>query len=213
MTLHGFLLVSFAVAGLATGTCAQLDTLPSGIYLSIDDLKARRPAMDVKLQVTRRSGGDIAMMGGNDYKITDPGDSLARKLLKREAFAYVSNDPLFLNCAQQQLGAWYSMVEIRGEFLVFNAAMTADEAMGYGVLGGAIAAGKRYWYILSLKTGNSRKLTKDYLIARFKDRGKSDLLAKFNAEPAQDWDFTLLQYVRLLNASLADGEKGVDPQK
>jgi hypothetical protein len=211
------LLIVSGIAGPLTDACAQGDLLPPGIYMNIEELKARRPAMEARLQVTRRSGGDIAMMGGNDYRIQDPGDSLTKKLLKREVFAYMHNDSLFLNCAQQQLGPWYSLVVSRGEFLVFSAAMTADEAMSYGALGGAIggaiAAGKRYLYILSLKTGTCRKLTKEYLIARFKDRGKTDLLARFNAETAQDWDHTLLQYAELLNASLADGGTGVAPEK
>ncbi len=147
------------------------------------------------------------MSGGNDYRLADIGDSLEKKVLKREVYAFVQNDSLFLNCVHHELGPWYSLVLNRGEFLVFRAAMTGHQAAGYAVLGGAIggaiAAGKRYLYILSMKTGNSRELTAEYLIARFKDRGKPELLAAFNAEADHERDATLLKYVELLNASLA----------
>ena len=218
MRPHHSLLIACSSVALVADACAQQDTLPPGIYMNIEDLKARRPAMKAKLQVSRRSGGDAAMSEGGDYKITDLGDSLAKKFLKREVFAYVSNDSLFLNCERQQLGPWYSLVMNRGEFLVFSTAKSYNGAivtgaMLGGAIGGAVAgamagasnADNRQYFILSLSTGNSRTLTKEYLIARFKDRGKTELLEKFNAEPTQDWDFILLRYAELLNASLATG--------
>lgn len=226
MRLYGSLLIAFTIAGLATDACAQLAPLPQGIYLNLEDLKARRPTVQAKLQVSRRSGGDAAMSEGGDYKITDLGDSLAKKFLKREMFAYVSNDSLFLNCERQQLGPWYSLVLNRGEFLVFSTAKSSNGAivtgaMIGGAIGGAVAgaiagasnADNRQYFILSMSTGNSRTLTKEYLIARFKDRGKNDLLAKFNTEPDQDWDFILLRYAELLNASLADDGNGASPKR
>ena len=227
MRLYGSLLIAFTIAGLATDACAQLAPLPQGIYMNLEELKARSPAKKAKLQVTLRSGGGMAFRGGSDYRISDPSDSLSKKFLDREGFPYVSSDSLFLNCARQEVGHWYSLVLIRGEYLVFSTDQDPEGAMGAavvgGLLGGAIggaiagaAAGRadpadRQHFILSLSTGNSRTLTKEYLIARFKDRGKTELLEKFNAEPDQDWDFILLRYAELLNTSLAADANGASP--
>ncbi len=229
MRPHRSLLIALSIAGLVANAYGQLDALPPGIYMNLQELKARNPAKKAILQVKLRSGGGMAFRGGSDYRISDPSDSLSKKFLNREVFAYVSNDSLFLNCERQELGPWYSLVLIRGEYLVFSTAIAPDGAMGAavmgGLLGGAVggaiagaAAGKadpadRQHFILSLSTGNSRTLTKEYLIARFKDRGKSELLEKFNAEPDPDWDFILLRYAELLNASLAEDGSGVSPKQ
>lgn len=229
MRLPRSLLIAFGIAGMLTEACAQPDVLPPGIYMNLQELKAKSPAKKAKLQVTLRSGGGMAFRGGSDFRISDPSDSLSKKFLNREVFAYVSNDSLFLNCERQELGPWYSLVLIRGEYLVFSTAIAPDGAMGAavmgGLLGGAVggaiagaAAGRadpadRQHFILSLSTGNSRTLTKEYLIARFKDRGKTELLEKFNAEPDQDWVFILLRYAELLNASLAADGNGISPKK
>lgn len=184
------LLIAIGMAGQLTDACAQLDMLPPGIYRNLEELKARSPAKKANLQVTLRSGGGMAFRGGSDYRISDPSDSLSKKFLDREVFAYVSNDSIFLNCERQELGPWYSLVLIRGEYLVFSTATAPEGAMGAAVMGGLLcgavggaiagaAAGgadpaDRQHFILSLSTGNSRTLTKEYLIARFKDRGKND---------------------------------------
>lgn len=89
------------------------------------------------------------------------------------------------------------------------------------MLGGAIAGGvagasasrNHYHFTLSLSKGDSRTLTKEYLIARFKDRGKTELWEKFNAEPDRDRDFILLRYAEMLNAIFADDGTGVPTYK
>ncbi len=211
MRPHRPLLLALGIIGLVACTCAQDDPLPSGIYMDLEELRSRRPSVKVRLQVDRRSDGNVAMSGGNDHKITDPTDSLPKKFLKRDVFAYVSNDSLFLNCERQELGPWYSFVVSRGEFLVFSSPEAGNSGTTAAILGGAIGgaiAGATYkpsrpYFIMSMRTGTSRTLTKEYLIARFKDRGKTELLEKYNAEPLQDDNFFLLRYANLLNESLA----------
>jgi hypothetical protein len=190
---------------------AQAQSLPSGIYLNLDQLKARAPAAKATLNVTRRSSGDIVMMGGNDYRLEGIGDTLETKYLKRDVYAYASNDSLFLNCFHQKLGPWYALALCQGEFLVYRAAITTPYAWMGGAVGGAIAAGNRQLYVLSLRTGNTRPLNKEYVIARLEDRGMTELLSAYTAEGQQDSVEVLLRYVELLNADLAAGAGGSGP--
>lgn len=183
--------------------------------MTIEELKAGQPSIRANQQVIRRSDSDLSSNGGCDFKIMDPGELVAKRILKREAYAVDQGDSFFPNCARQELGPWYNLVTHRGKYLVFSAKATAEAVMAPGILGGgiggAIAAATarpdRYQFILSLKTGNSRILTKEYLIARFKDRGTLDLMEKFKAEPDQDREFIFLRYVHLLNARLADDHR------
>jgi hypothetical protein len=61
---------------------AQKSTFPEGVYLSNEQLKNKTPAYNVNIEVLERSSGDIAMVGGNQYKLESSIDSLSKKYLK-----------------------------------------------------------------------------------------------------------------------------------
>ena len=183
-----------------SGTMAQMNKFPNGIYLSLEQLKNQTPVYDVNLEIIKRFSGDIAMIGGNDYKLESPNDSIEKKYIKKTIYAYVKGDSILLNCFPHKLQIWYARALTSGNFLVFKACMTNKEATGVaifgGVIGGAIASGKRYLNVLSLRTGNVRELTKEYLIERLKD--KQDLLDQYNLENENDLEEVMIRYVQLL---------------
>ena len=193
-----------------TSNCvAQSQRFPSGIYLTLEQLKNKSPAFDANFQVIRRTQGDIGFNGGNDYEITSDIDSLSKRYIKKTIYAYVKNDSLFLNCVHHKLSTWYALSLTQGTFIAFKGAMSnanaSEEVAPYGVLFGAIGGGiagasaakKRFLYVLSLRTGNARLLDKDYLAARLKEN--QILLEQFNKETDQSSDSTLIKYIGLLN--------------
>lgn len=72
--LYVFILSAFAITAFS-----QEQKFPSGVYLTLDQLRKKTPAFDVNLQVIRRTEGDIGFNGGNDYEIKSSIDSLNKK--------------------------------------------------------------------------------------------------------------------------------------
>jgi hypothetical protein len=173
--------------------------------LNLTQLKTQSPAFNTDLHIIKRTSGDIAMSGGNDYKFESDIDSVDRRYIKKNIFAYVKDDSIYLNCINFKLATWYALAITNGNFLAFNASMTNEKAsdvvfMG-GAIGGAIAASKRYLYVLSLRTGNVRPLKKEYIIARLKEN--KVLLNQFNSEKKKDSEKTLIKYINLLNETVS----------
>jgi hypothetical protein len=185
-------------------TFAQVNKFPNGVYLDIEQLKNHSPAYDINFNVIQRTSGDIAMAGGNDYKIESDIDTISKKFLKKMMFAYVKNDSIFLNCIHHKLQTWYALSLTSGNFLAFKGSMTNGEATGValmgGAIGGAIAAGKRYLYVLSLRTGNVKELTKAYVSERLKEYPV--LLEKFNNTGNNNSEAAWIEYLNLLNIAM-----------
>jgi len=189
----------------AVNSFAQVQKFPDGIYLNLKQLQNQTPAFDVKLRVIRRTSGDISMNGGNDYKLESDIDSINKRYIKKNIFAYVKDDSIFLNCIHNKLTTWYALCLTKGNFLAFKTNVPDESSAMYGVMfgavGGAIAgavdAHKRYLYVVSLRTGNARPLGKVYLTARLEEN--QNLLNEYNNEKDQESDPILLKYIDLLN--------------
>ncbi len=202
LILIGFIFVSCSAF-------SQKESFPNGVYLNIEQLKNKKPAYDLNLTIVKRSDSDISWNGGNDYKLQSSVDSISKKLLKRKIYAYIKNDSLFLNCIPHKLGTLYTLAIIKGTFIIFKGAMSNKEASEkaatfgflFGPIGGGIAvatiAKKRFLYSLSLRTGNAKRLTKEYMSERLKEI--PTVLEKFLTEEEQDSDTTLIKYADLLN--------------
>jgi len=102
------------------------------------------------------------MMGGNDYKLTSTNSSITKSFIKKTILAYVKNDSILLNCVSFDIQPWYALCRIKGDNLVFKAAMTNGKATSIAVFGGGIGAGlsasNRYLYALNLNTGDLHRL-------------------------------------------------------
>ncbi len=187
----------------------SVNKFPNGIYMTLEQLRKRKPTFDADFTVIRRTQGDIGMNGGNDYEIKSTIDSINKKFIKKTMVAYVRNDSVFINCIHYGIGTWYALSLSHGPFLTFKGCMSseqsASEVSPYGMMFGAIGGGlagasaakKRFPYVLSLRTGNVKSLNKGYLQERLKE--KPNLLNQFNTERDQESEFTLFNYVKLLD--------------
>jgi hypothetical protein len=185
------------------------EKFPAGVYMTIEQLKNKTPQFNIDLNVIRRTQGDIGFNGGNDYEITSSVDSIKKKFIKKSVYAYVKNDSLFLNCIHQGLSTWYAYCQTKGNFLAFSGGMSDSKALSeaapygfmFGAIGGGIAAAnaskKRFLYVLSLRTGNVRSLTKVYMTERLKEH--QTLLEQYNTEVSPDSANVLVKYTNLLN--------------
>jgi len=186
----------------ANVTFAQIiPEFPDGIYYSHEELKNKTPGSTTKLQIIKRTGGDIVWAGGNDYKLVSLNDSIKPRFIRTKVYAYATNDSIFLNCNFHGLQQMFALCLTRGNFLAFKACMSNGDASGYAVLGGALLAASlsniRYLYVLSLRTGNAKKLDANYVSTRLEEN--KILQAQFEAEPDKKSDAVLLKYIDLLN--------------
>lgn len=179
------------------------DSIPNGVYLTSEQFKQGKPASNPDLIVSKRSSGDIFMKGGNDFRVKSKNDSINKKFITKEIFAYVKNDSVFLNCGRfkNHLPGYTYCASGKGRYFPFQAAMTKQESFSIGMLGGALASGlsakSRYWYILDTETGEAISLNKKNIKKMLKD--KPELLEKFEADREKDSDENLLHFVSLLN--------------
>ena len=180
---------------------SQMEKFPNGVYLTLEQFKNQKPSFNTNLQIIKRTSSDIFMLGGNDYKIESNNDTINAKFTKKTIFAYVKNDSIFLNCFKYKLQFWYALCLTSGNFLVFKSCMTNNDASNLAVIGGGIASGvmanKRYLNVLSLRTGNVKNLSKEYLIERLKENPK--LSEQYKNEKEQESELTLIKYLNLLN--------------
>jgi len=188
---------------------SQLPAFPPGVYLNIEQLKSQTPAYQADFQIIRRTSGDIGFNGGNDYEIVSGIDSLEKKFIKKQMYAYVKNDSLYLNCIHHKLSTWYALCTNHGNYLLFKGSMSNEKSNEevspysamFGAIGGGIAASnaakKRFLYAFSLRSGNARLLTKEYLLARLQDN--KELLEQYQGEKEQASEEVLIKYINKLN--------------
>ena len=185
---------------------AQIKKFPNGIYLNAEQLKNATPEFDADLHVVQRTSGGKMLVGGNDYKLESDVDSLNRKYIRKTIFAYVRKDSIFLNCLDYKLGGGYALTLTKGNFLAFRSELTDSKAVPLavfgGAVGGAIAGSSQSLYVLSLRTGNVRLLSKEYLIERLKENQM--LLDQYNKIPKKqkEAEEILLKYISSLNEEI-----------
>ncbi len=142
------------------------------IYRTIRDYIHDQADTARGIRIEKRSRGQIYMVGGNDYKIKSANKKL-NTAIKKEVWAVKADDSLYLNCSLLQLGLWYAYAEEINEKLYFTAAITMNreerQRMALvGAFGGPVAAGlaggdlalQRFYYVMNLKTGQSRYLSR-----------------------------------------------------
>jgi hypothetical protein len=180
-----------------TLVCAQNKPLPNGVYLTIDAFKNKQVSYPVNLSVLNNDEG---------YILKSTIDSIGKKYLQREVFVYVKNDSVFINCHKHNLRTGYSLALTSGAFIVFKSSSKDEKTklvpmpmspMGGGGIGikfGHKTTGLR---VLSLRTGNVKLLTKEYLKERLKEY--PILLSAFDTEVDKDGEQTLIKYINLLN--------------
>jgi len=180
----------------------QTSNFPAGVYLNLEQLKNRTPAYDTNLSISKRTSGDIFMMGGNDYKIKSTIDSINKSYITKKMFAYVKNDSLYLNCLPHKLQNWYALCKnTSGNLVTFKACMSLDKAMNVSILSGGIGSGiaatKRFLYVLNLTNGEIFQLTEKNLLKLLNN--KPDLQLLYEKETDRTSEQQLLKYIDQLN--------------
>jgi len=190
-------------------------TFPDGVFFSHESLLAGVPDRTDTLKVIRRSDGDIIWAGGNPYRLDSDRNDFNWRQIHKQVLAYVQNDSIFLNGTLLGVEALFSLALTKGMYLVFynaeskNSGSVAAAAVLGGAIGGAIAAAVTHkkgdqggtLYVLSLRTGNTKRLGPVYTTARLEENSP-ELLAEFKKEPHPDSDLTLIDYINRLNRVL-----------
>lgn len=201
------LLIIIATALSCLGYAQNKMNYPQGIYMSIEEVNNQTPSMDSRLNWEKRTQGDIKMWGGNDYELTSDDNSIKKKTIKKEIFAYSDGEYMFVNGFKFNLNQGYALVESIGKFLVFKAGISNDRAqqemqLGWmfgGIVGGiqgAYLATLRFPYIVDMESGKLTCVNEEVLTSLLTDY--EDLLIDFRAEDNKKCD-VIIKYLNVLN--------------
>jgi len=168
--------------------------------MSCDELRRRRPTSYDTFEIKSRSGADVFMGGGNDYKVSSTSKNVSKKEITKEIFAISTGDSLFINCFRIGLEPNYTLAFYDNDLFFFTAGLSknSDASMGASLYGGAIGSGtaalKRFPYIMSLQDCRAVIFTRKsftYLL-----HPHAELYEKFRKEKDKDSDSTLIKYYR-----------------
>ena len=194
-------MISFVLLLIAYSSFAQSNKLPNGVYLNFKQFKSQTPAYNTNLEVIKRTTADFILMGGNDYKLESPTDSLKKSFIKKKIFAYVKNDSVYINCMPQKLQLWYAVCDNnKGSYITFEACMSQKEAAGVSMLGGlaaGAAATTRYLYVIDLKKEKVLRLTKSSMTRIL--AGYPELLERYNNTEDKNSKEVLKDFIKRIN--------------
>ena len=182
---------------------AQQDTVyPAGCYMSIEELQTKAPTKPCKLQIGINKGGNFLGFESNDYTLTSSNDCLSKKEIRSDMFAYCDGKNLYLNGNKHDLQGAYVGITLRGSnFMAFRGARTSGEAFATLLMGsGSVEnseAGKRYLYIMDMKTGKSGYASAEYVLAALAPW--PELQKQYQAEANKESEETILKYINLCN--------------
>ena len=170
--------------------------------MSWEEVRLKSPSRQYDLTIRERKSDDINFNGGNDFKIESVNDSVNKKVIKKEIWAVSDGENLFINGIHYDCQIWYAKAEHIGRIILFKGAVSSQEAMNAGVLGGAIGgaiiAPKRYVYRLGKNSGRIQKVDKEDIENDLAQH--PDLLAQYKAEKKPKNSDTILKYAIIINS-------------
>jgi hypothetical protein len=182
----------------------QLDAqtiFPKGAYMTQNELLERKPGKDFDFVVEKRSGADISMNGGNNYKLLRSDSTMKRKIYFRKMMAYSDGEYLYINGLHTELQKWYCRVEHEGRFLLMVGGPTAGDAsviaFGGGAVASMVAAHSQILYALDLRDYELVKINKKALEEWLETT--PELLADYQQEEFPKEMPVLLKYASLRN--------------
>ncbi len=184
---------------------------PQGVYMSLNDIKEKKPSQNLVLKVNKRTKKDIQFWGGNDYKLDSDDKKIKSSFLKKDIWAYSDGDALYLNCAQFDAQPWYTKLISDGRWMIFKAGILSKgdalvkqkaKAKDMGIefnnnVGGADAAMLRFLYVLDKESG--KVIAVDVLSMQELLSANQELLNNFNDDPNQMDELVQIRYLELLN--------------
>jgi hypothetical protein len=148
---------------LAYSAMAQ-EAIKKDCFLSNYEYRNGSPSVNIPLTIEKRSQTDIAMSGGNDYKVESANPDITKKYIKQELWAIRQGDALFINCFKLNLGWWYARALTVGRYICLDASLPSliqlrkdlglnsySSATG-GAIAGAANAKQRILYIYDSRT-------------------------------------------------------------
>lgn len=187
----------------------SIPTFPNGVYSSIEQLKNRKPEYQIDFLVKQ-----LDSSSKSDFLIFSKVDSIKPRHISKNVLAYSKNDSLFININKLKITdkKFFSLVLTKGNFLAFKAPVSSDAVIVASLFGGivggliasAVTADIRHLYVLSLRTGNTRALTYEYMQERLKDY--PSMLTEYNNTPNNRTETVLIDYINKLNKILNAGK-------
>ena len=172
---------------------------------------------DIKLILTK--GESMDGKPQNEYKLKS--DSLNRYYFRTKVFAYVNDTAVFINGEKIERFLGFSRCYTDGNFLVFHSPNANVNGVGEAtvigavlggvvgaVVGAAIDAEKNepypYWglFVYSVRTGNVRNMTEEYLYARLQDYPK--LRREHSKGNYAEDEESLIRFMQLINDKIAE---------
>jgi hypothetical protein len=220
--LRTFLAIGFSFFWLTNTGFGQTPQFPNGIYLNYESLINRTPDRTDTLKIVQRTKSEINWVGGHNFRMESVKELPGWRFIHKEVMAYVWNDSIFLNAHKLDLDAGFTLALSNGIYLPFvghedpQASRTLGSSGTSGVIGGALGGAiggliagafstsqdkNQPLYILSLKTGNTKRLGPLYLSARLEENCP-ELVNEFERISDNDANEVLLRYITLLNNCL-----------
>lgn len=173
-------------------------TYPKGVYMSISELKEKKPSANYKLTIIERTKGDIKMNGGNDYKVESIEGTLKKKFIKRDIIAISDSINLYINGIHFDFQYWYAKVERESnDYLIFKGGVSNAEAVSAGIaggaIGGAVIATKRNVYVIDKSFTRKELISQKRLEEILFDY--PELLEKYKREDRRGRDEVILKYL------------------
>ena len=191
----------------------------NGAYLSKYSYKQNSPEYNADFfGIKQRTKTNIAMVGGNDYKVECLGKDVSKKTIKNDIWAVVKNDTLYLNALPITGLMGYAKAEVAGRYCALKVAIPnkakyikelssndVGNVSTVAILGGPIIGGiagasqalKRILIVYDTETGarellNLNSITK--LLTPY-----DDLKEQFSFEVKKEDEEILLKYLILIN--------------
>jgi len=176
---------------------------PDGIYFSYTSFLNRSPDLKHPLQRKFSSFERKYEHGDSDYRFSTDIRGLSNSAINSSPRIIVHHGNIYVNTWRLRLGNGYARSLTRGHFLVFSVNEQAPFIRFYRLTAGhdinTDPVLESSLFVLSLRTGNAKSFTRQYVEARLEE--SPGLLAQFKSEPAVT-DSVLVHHIELFNRSL-----------
>jgi len=192
---------------LALSVGAQEATL-TDCFLSNYEFRNGSPSVNIQLTVEKRTQTDIAMSGGNDYRVESANPDITKKYIKQELWAIRQGDTLYINCFRLNLGWWYARALTVGRYICLDAGLpsliqlrkdlglNSNSLSNGGAIAGAANAKQRILYIYDSQTEKVLLLDEKTMPKILE--ADAELLKAFQSESAKNREI-FLNYIEQLN--------------
>ncbi len=201
-------LVLLMFIGHQTDCSGQEQIWPDGIYFEYEQFIRRSPELVHDIELIENDLRKLADNGASQYRFKSKSDGFSSYRLNLRPVIIVHQGEVYLNTLKLELGEGFSKCLTKGHFLVFPVNTSNTDAISPGgaalLLLAGVGPGRRVTlqftlFVLSLRTGNPRRLKQEYVRERLSENQK--LLDEFLNETIVN-DSILVNYVDRFNRSL-----------